>query len=150
MASTESFARLIKVTGDALSEVLDSYKQCYPPIPFSNYHQVIKNVKVLFELVQQFETEWLCGAVQATSPRAKKNITEVLNECGKLAKLLRSQIEGRNLRDDASTNREIQTYCAEVGFFLRTYDRSTEEPTSRTSRAEQTELESLGVYLSLS
>jgi hypothetical protein len=138
MASTEPFARLIKVTGDALGEVLDSYKQYYPPVPFSNYHQVIKNVKPLFELVQQLETECLCGAVRATSPRAKKSITEVLNECGKLAKLLQSQIEGRNLRDDASTNRDIQTYCDEVGFFLR------------TSRAEQTELESLSVYLSVS
>jgi hypothetical protein len=146
MASTEPLARLLKVTGDVLSEVLDSYKQYYPIVSFPVYHQVIKDIKALFEVVQKLETECLDGAFRATPLRAKNNISNVLNECGKLAKLLHNQIEGRNLRDDASTNRDIRTACAEVEFFLVTYGRSREEPTGRASPAEQSELEGLSVY----
>lgn len=146
MASAEPFAHLLRVTGDALGEVLDSYKQCYPIGPFHAYHPVIKNIKALFDVVQKLETEYLGGVFRATSPRAENNISDVLNECGKLAKLLRNQIKGRNLRDDASTSRDIQRACAEVELFLDTYGRSREEPTGRASPAEQSELDGLSMY----
>jgi hypothetical protein len=86
-----------------------------------------RTFKTVLDLVQELETESLARDFWATIPRAKSNISGVLNECGQLAKLLHTRVQGRNLRDDASTSRDIQTYCAEIGFFLATYGRSREE-----------------------
>jgi hypothetical protein len=147
MASTEPFGRLLKVTGDAVAEVLDSYKQYYSHVVLSTYHQIIKNVKALLDLLQKLETEFLAGAFRATPSRAKNNIIEVLNECGQLAKLLHTRIEAINLRDDDSASRSIQTCGAEIGFFLRTYGRNREEWNSGPPRAGRTELEGLSADL---
>jgi uncharacterized protein YjaG (DUF416 family) len=137
MASTEPFARLLKVTGDAVEEVLDSFKIYYSHVVPSNYPQTIKDIKVLLEVVQKLETESLSGAFRTAQQRAKKNISEVLDECGQLAKLLHNRIKGRNLQDDAGTSRDIQTYCAEIRFFLATYGRSRGEQNMGGSRAER-------------
>jgi hypothetical protein len=156
MTSMEPFARLVKATGDAAAELLDAYKEYYSHVSPSNYHQTIKDIKPLLDLVQELETESLAGAFRATIPRAKSNISGVLNECGQLAKLLHTRVQGRNLRDDASTSRDIQTYCAEIGFFLATYGGSREElnfgasRASRASRAEQYELEDLSTNFHVS
>jgi hypothetical protein len=86
-----------------------------------------RTFKTVLDLVQELETQSLARDFWATIPRAKSNISGVLNEYGQLATLLRTRVQARNLRDDASTSRDIQTHCAEIGFFLATYGRSREE-----------------------
>ena len=149
MSSTGPFVRLLRATGDRLGEVLDSYKQFYPHVLSSDYHQVIKNVKALLELVQLLENEYLIRPFRATIPRAETNIAQVLKDCGELSKLLRIQIEGRRLRDDVSTSQDIERYYNEVESFRDSYGRSRDEPTARASRAEQAELEDLSAYPSI-
>jgi hypothetical protein len=83
-------------------------------------------------------------------PRAKINIAGVLNDCGRLAKLLHNRIESGALEGDARTCRDIQTHCAEVEFFLGTYGRSRKELNIGAPRAEQYELEGLSEDLPIS
>lgn len=142
MASPDPFTLLLKVTGDAIADVLDSYKPYYSNITSVNYRQIINDVKALLDVVQDLENESAAGALWATSRRAKDNIVQVLNECGQLAKLLQTRIKDRTLRDDARISRDIQAYSAEIECFLRTYGRR-EGRTTDLSRAERCELDTL-------
>jgi hypothetical protein len=150
MAGTEPLARLLRATGDAVEEVLDSFKIYYSDVVPSNYPQTIKDIKALHEVVQKLETESLSGTFRITQTRDKRNISEVLDKCGQLAKLLYPRITGRKLEDDARTSRDIQTYCAEITFVLATYGRGGGEQSIGESRAERYELESLGADLHIS
>jgi hypothetical protein len=132
----------LKATGDAIGDVLDSYKTYYPHNTSVNYHQIINDVKALLDIVQDLETESAAGALWATSPRAKGNIDQVLNECGQLAKLLQTRIQDRTLRDDARNSRDIQAYSAEIECFLRTYG-SRQKRATDLSRAQRYELDNL-------
>src|SRR5438270_8047017 len=107
MANTEPFTLLLKATGDAIADVLDSYKTYYSQITSLNYPQIINDVKALLDVVQDLESESATGTLWAASPRAKDNIVQVLNECGHLAKLLQIRIKDRTLRDDVRISRDI-------------------------------------------
>lgn len=148
MAGEDPFALLLKATGDAVADVLDTYKDYYShPAYYANPHQIIKDIKALLHNVQKLETEFSPGAFQATSSRAWNNIAEVLNECGRLAKLLQTRIKSRILDDDARTSREVETYCAEIEFFLKTYGRSRDDPSIAFGRTERNELDNLSADL---
>jgi hypothetical protein len=138
----EPFTLLLKVTGDAIADILDAYKTYYSHITSLNYPQIINDVKPLLDVVQDLENESAAGTLWAASPRAKDNIVQVLNECGQLAKLLQSRIKDRALRDDVRISRDIQAYAAEIECFLRTYS-SREKRTTDLSRAERYELDTL-------
>jgi len=142
MATTDPFTLLLKATGDAIADVLDSYKPYYSNTTSVNYRQTITDVKALLEVVQDLESESAAGALLATSRRVKDNIVQVLNECGHLAKLLQTRIRDRTLRDDAKTSRDIQAYSAEIECFLRTYGRGERRVTD-LSRTERYELDTL-------
>jgi hypothetical protein len=142
MDSTEPFTLLLKATGDAIADVLDSYKLYYSTITSVNYRQIINDVKVLLDVVQDLEHDSAAGALRATSRRVKDNIGQVLNECGHLAKLLQTRIKNRTLRDDARISREIQEYSAEIECFLTTYGSREKRPTD-LSRTERYELDTL-------
>lgn len=142
MANTEPFTLLLKATGDAIADVLDSYKTYYSHITSLKYPQIINDVKALLDVVQDLENESAAGALWSASPRAKANIVQVLNECGQLAKLLQIRIKDRALRDDVRISRDIQAYSAEIECFLRTYG-SREKRATDLSRAERYELDTL-------
>ena len=143
MAGTDSFARLLQITCDVVEAVLESYKENYSHISPSSYHQIIKDVKALFGIVQKLESEFATGAFRSTSTRAKKNISDVLNECGQLAKLLQSRIESRRLQEDARSSHDIETYCAEIAFFIKTYGRAEDEHAKAAETQRRVELENL-------
>ena len=143
MAAIDPFARLLKFTCDVVEDFLGFYKENYSYISPSNYHQIIKDFKALFGILQKLESESAAGAFRSTSTRPKKNICELLNECGQLAKLLQTRIQSRTLQEDARTSHDIDTYCAEIEFFMRTYGRTREEPTTATERSHRLELENL-------
>jgi len=142
MGSQDPFTLLLKVTGDAIADVLDSYKLYYSHITSVTYRQIINDVKTLLDVVQDLENESAAGALWATSRRVKDNIFQVLNECGQLAKLLQTRIKDRTLRDDARISRDIQAYSAEIECFLRTYGRREGRATD-LSREDRYELDSL-------
>jgi len=142
MAGTDPFTLLLKATGDAIADVLDSYKPYYSTITSANYRQIINDVKALLDVVQDLENESANDALWATSRRVKDNIVQVLNECGQLAKLLQTRIKDRTLRDDARISRDIQAYSAEIECFLRTYGRR-ERRAIDLSRGERLELDTL-------
>src|SRR2546423_15428631 len=139
-----SLVPLLKTTGDTVAEVLDSYKVCYSGISFADYHQIIKDFKALFDSLQKLETESAKGVFRTTPQRAKNNIGEVLNECGQRAKLLQPRINAKTLRDDASTSRDVETWRAEIEFFLRTYGGIREEPNNGLGGPNQEYLDKLG------
>src|ERR1700733_8383141 len=138
----EPFTLLLKVTGDAIADILDAYKTYYSDITPPKSPKIINDVKPLLDVVHDLENESAAGTLWAASPRAKDNIVQVLNECGQLAKLLQSRIKDRALRDDVRISRDIQAYAAEIECFLRTYS-SREKRTTDLSRAERYELDTL-------
>jgi hypothetical protein len=142
MANADPFTLLLKATGDAIADVLDSYKTYYSHITSLNYPQVINDVKALLDVVQDLENESAAGVLWAASPRAKDNIVQVLNECGQLAKLLQIRIKDRALRDDVRISRDIQAYSAEIECFLRVHS-SRERRATELSRTERYELDTL-------
>ena len=139
----DPFAHLLETTCDVVEAVLESYKEKYSRISPSNYHQIIKDIKALFGIVQKLESEFATGAFRSASPRAKKNISDVLNECGQLAKLLQTRIESRRLQEDARSSHDIETYCAEIAFFIQTYGRAEDEPAKAAETQQRVELETL-------
>jgi hypothetical protein len=142
MANIAPFTLLLKATGDAIADVLDSYKTYYSQTTSLSYPQIINDIKALLDVVQDLESESAAGTLFAASPRAKENICQVLNECGRLAKLLQNRIKDRILRDDVRISQDIQAYFAEIECFLRTYSNRPKR-TIDLSRAERDELDTL-------
>jgi hypothetical protein len=142
MNNTVPFTLLLKATGDAIADVLDSYKTYYSHITSLSYPQIINDVKALLDVVQDLENESAAGTLWTASPRAKENMLQLLNECGRLAKLLQNRIKDRNLRDDVRISQDIQVYFAEIECFLRTYS-TRQKRTTDLSRAERDELDAL-------
>ena len=147
MASKDPLALALKANADAVEEVLETFKKENSNLEIIDYCQLMKDVKVLFGAIQALEDEHTAGSFNKTAIRARRNMIEVLNECGQHAKVVCGRIRCGSLRDDANLSVEIATLSAEIGSFVRIHGTKKEVPVFGLSQIERREFDVLSTYL---
>jgi hypothetical protein len=120
MASNGGLEELLRHSCDALTHVLDDFRQYTPAQRQSECERIVRGVRTLFESLESLETEARYSDYQfySASRRICACIRDVVDRCGQLANILVEKIDDNTLKDEHWVRRDIAPLIDEVNWMV--------------------------------
>jgi hypothetical protein len=120
MASSGSLEELLRYSCDALTQVLDDFRQYTSAQRQSECIRIVRGARALFESLESLEREARYSNYQfyGASRRIRTSIRDIVDRCGQLAKILAERINDNTLRDDLWVCGDIPSLIDEVNWMV--------------------------------